>query len=252
MAQLIRCPHCNKFIDKNSKICPKCSQPLIDKIPTQEQPMVQKVTSKSESMQKIEESDVVGAIIESKEPVYKSYKLESQTEEEQLEDIKVDETEEAIYSKPELKPDQADIEGAREEQISTDKEMEAFYASMNQDKVEKNVDDESMGKKISGFAENVASNIVNNSKAIIGKGKESKEVELENNSSSTDFVREHTSITNNDSRKETYNANADGYYDYVTAEIDARTEHVTTEMVIKTISFIAIVIVIVVGMINFI
>lgn len=259
MAQLIRCPHCNKFIDKNSKICPKCSQPLIDNKTMQEPPIVQNAAPKHESVQKIKESEFVGKDIESNGAVYKPYDLEPQPEIDQLDDIEVDKPKETTCLEHKIEHELEENE-TPEEQISTDKEMEAFYASMRQDKTDKKKnekvsDDGSSGKRISEFVENFASNIVNNSKSIIGKGKDVNEEafeEPENNPLITSFTRDRTKNTNNVPQKKTYNANADGYYDYVTAEIDARTEHVTTEMVIKTVSFIAIVIVIVVGMINFI
>ena len=294
MAQLIRCPHCNKFIDKDSNICPKCSQPLTDKKPAQEkqeqqreQPKIQKAIPKPEPVQAANEPNVIDSNIVSEAPVYKPYNSEPQPEVvEQPEDIEINESEEPVYEEPELAPepqperstrktpepepvvDEEENEEPEEEQISTDKEMEAFYASMNQNKTnkadkkkeEKSSDDETKGKKLAGFAGNFASNIVNNSKAIIGKGKPAKDdepeeemqEEAEDTSPRAAFTRERARNISTDSQKKAYNANADGYYDYVTAEIDARTEHVTTEMVIKTISFIAIVIVVVVGMINFI
>ena len=287
MAQLIRCPHCNKFIDKDSNICPKCSQPLTDKKPSaekeetiQEKPRVQKPEPKPAPIQEVEEPEVV--YTETETPVYKSYDTTPEPEIEQPEDPVVDEPEGPAYEEPEPTPEpearkpvrkapepEPEPEAAEEEQISTEKEMEAFYASMQQkkpddNKEEKTSNDESKSKKLAGFAGNFASNIVNNSKAIIGKGKavkaeepdESEDVsydeEPEESAPRAAFKRERAKAESTEPQKPTYNANADGYYDYVTAEIDARTEHVTTEMVIKTISFIAIVIVVVVGMINFI
>jgi phage FluMu protein Com len=294
MAQLIRCPHCNKFIDKDSNICPKCSQPLTDKkpvaekeAPMQEKPRGQKPAPKPEPVQEITEPEVTYNEADNEAPVYKPYNADPEPEVEQPDKPVIDEPDESVYTEPESshipEPEakrpvrktsepETELKENEEEQISTDKEMEAFYASMQQkepdnEKEEKKSDDAPRGKKIADLAGNFASNIVNNSKAIIGKGKAenaeeadetdeaeeiaNNEVPKENTPKAT-YRKERVKPDIAEAKKPTYNANADGYYDYVTAEIDARTEHVTTEMVIKTISFIAIVIVVVVGMINFI
>ena len=292
MAKLMKCPHCGKFIDRDVNICPKCSQPLVEMASMKEENKEQEkaVVPKQEasaptpSPVRKEHSEQENSNYNSPNPVRVAtpedeYKVvaESCAEEpessEQQEEKAPTYVQEAPIRKPAPKeepkpqPIQAQLlkKEERRNDISSDRELEAFYASMKKEKSDekkekpKEEDEgESKAKKLASFAGNFANNLVNNSKAIIGKSKPEPERKHPDPEEDTEedvqktIIRRERKKASEECSKNTYNANEDGYYNYVTAEIDARTEHVTTEMVIKTISFIAIVIVIVVGMINFI
>lgn len=318
MAQLIKCPHCGKFIDKSSNICPKCSMPLTASTPKPEQaqaapkveeaPKVQAQPQPKAQVQEApvqkqqEEAPVNKAVREepksepkkeaNETPIYRrrtvpeNENTEDRAEEapkapkanEQVQDTVRTEAKTVAPKAPVAQDPQPKVQAqpkpkqekpketqapkpqpkAAEESISSNEEMEKFLKSMkkqnSEDSEEDSPKEEGKTKKLTSIAGNFATNLVNNSKALIGKPKaeDDEPVEEEDEPEAKAAIRKARQKSSEDNGKPAYNANADGYYDYVTAEIDARTEHVTTEMVIKTVSFIAIVIVIVTGMINFI
>lgn len=314
MGKLIKCPHCGKFIDESSNICPKCSMPLTAHTPkpeqakpapkaeeapkaqpqpkaqTQEAPQTKPQTEApanqavNEAPKSETKAEVNGTPIYRRRPVPESENAEVKEEapkapkkvEQEQSAAKAEvrqEAQQAPDPKPQPKPQaqpkpkQEESVGvskpkpqpkAEEDEISSDEEMEKFLKSIKGQNIENGEEEkdkeEGKAKNLTSIAGNFASNLVNNSKALIGKPKAEDEepVMAEEESAPKAAIRKARQKTSEDNGKPAYNANADGYYDYVTAEIDARTEHVTTEMVIKTVSFIAIVIVIVTGMINFI
>lgn len=291
MAQLIKCPHCNKFIDKNSNICPKCSKPLVDNVfkedavkPVDNDQETYESGNRKQIIRNEEISSPTVRVQQREEvPAYHqpnpTYVPSTDDYEEEInttQNIEEDpDTNSRFEAEEEVRENKRSATHKREDDISSKKELEAFYASINKSSKEDDEEDdesysdeddesedeiekeESTGMKLASIAGNLASNFVNNSKAMIGmaksKGDNQSEDEDDEQSSPRNIIsREQKKVVKEKTSKKTYNANYDGYYDFVTAEIDARTEHVSTEMVIKTIAFIAIVIATVVGMINFI